>query len=744
MPSAEDSQLPLAGLGELGEPGEQDEKGPAGRSAAARGGIPPGPARRGSLPDGSAAEDPVALVVIDSPLAHLDRPFEYSVPADLADQARPGVRVRVRFAGRQVDGYLLARQAGAEHTGRLAALLRVVSSVPVLTPHLARLGRELADHYAGTLSDVLRLAIPPRHARAERSVGHDPDGGSPSTSPTPDGPTPDGVVPDWAVRAWADYPAGPALLRRLAAGEGPAAAWTAVPDAGSPQGWPSAVAGAVAAALASGRGSIVVVPDHRDVARVAAVLEERLGPEPVIRLTADLGPEQRYRSWLRLLHGGARVVVGSRSAAFAPVQDLGLVVWWDDGDDNLQEPRAPYPHVREVLRRRAVLTGAGLLTGGLTRSVQVQDWVAQGVCREVLAAPAARSAVAPRVTVAGEGHAGRSDPAAAGARVPTVAWRAVKDGLSRGPVLLQVPRRGYLLSLTCHHCRSPVRCATCAGPVQQAGARQGAACGWCGRADDATPCRECGDRRRRSAVVGQERTAEEIGRAFPGTQIISSRQGHVLDSVPDAPAIVLATPGAEPVAETGYAAVLLLDGWALLDRGGLEGGTEALRRWMAAAALARAGAAVVLAGVPTHAGLRPVEALVRWDGRWLADRELAERRELALPPTRRTATITGPADIVAELPAQLADEGALEVWGPLPLARPAPGVGRARSADGDPGPAGAAPGPEASAARLVLRAASPTGEDLLPQVVRELRAGRSLRKEAGTLQIRLDPADLEA
>lgn len=722
MSAAEDSQLPLAGLGAPEEPG-----GPAGS-------MPSGPRRRATLPAGSAEVDPVALVVVESHLPHLDRLFEYSVPADLADRARPGVRVRVRFAGRQVDGFLLSRRAQAEHAGRLAPLLRVVSEEPVLTPHLVSLGRGLADHYAGTLSDVLRLAIPPRHARAEKATAPD--------ATVPDGALPAPTVPDWALRAWQSYPAGPALLRRLAAGEGPAAAWTALPDAGASRGWPTAVAAAVAATLASHRGAVVVVPDHRDVDRVATALADALGQalgtgqaegqaagaEPVVRLTADLGPEQRYRAWLRVLRGAARVVVGSRSAAFAPVKDLGLVIWWDDGDDNLQEPRAPYPHVREVLRRRAALTGAGLLVGGYARSVQVQAWVARETVRELVPAPAALAAAAPRVTVAGEGHAGRSDPAAAGARVPTVAWRALKEGLSRGPVLLQVPRRGYLLSLTCHHCRVPVRCGACAGPVQQPGPDSPAACAWCGRVDDAAPCRECGDRRRRTAVVGQERTAEEIGRAFPGAQIVSSRQGHVLSTVPAAPAIVLATPGAEPVADGGYAAVVLLDGWALLDRGGLEAGMEALRRWMAAAALARPGAGVVLAGVPAHAGLRPVEALVRWDGRWLAARELEERVELALPPARRTATVTGPEQVVAEVPGQLSVAGGeLEVLGPLPL-------GARAGTSGDAGPV----------TRLVLRAAPSAGEQLLPDALRDLRAGRSLRKEAGDLQVRLDPADLDA
>src|SRR5690242_21627643 len=86
------------------------------------------------------------------------------------EAAGPGVRVRVRFAGQLVDGYLLGRAQASEHQGRLARLERVISPEPVLTPEIFDLARAVADRYAGTLADVLRLAIPPRHATAEREA----------------------------------------------------------------------------------------------------------------------------------------------------------------------------------------------------------------------------------------------------------------------------------------------------------------------------------------------------------------------------------------------------------------------------------------------------------------------------------------------------------------------------------------------------------------------------------------------
>ena len=125
---------------------------------------------KGSKDQAVSERLPVARVAVDISLAHLDRPFDYLVPASMDETAVPGCRVRVRFAGQLVDGYLLDRTETSEHQGRLARLERVISPEPVLTPEIFDLARAVADRYAGTLADVLRLAIPPRHATAEREA----------------------------------------------------------------------------------------------------------------------------------------------------------------------------------------------------------------------------------------------------------------------------------------------------------------------------------------------------------------------------------------------------------------------------------------------------------------------------------------------------------------------------------------------------------------------------------------------
>jgi len=673
----------------------------------------------------AAAIDPVALVLVDVGLAHLDRPFEYLVPASMADLAVPGARVKVRFAGQDVDGFVLERARSADYQGTLAPLRKVVSPEAVLTPAVLALSREIAGRYAGTLADVVRLAVPPRHAAAEKNL--------PTQAPTSPVAAPE-------PGPWVGYPAGVSFLRRIASGDGPAASWLALPGQRVDADWPAAMAVAAATALAAGRGALIVVPDHRDVDRVDAALHSLLGAGQHVRLTAGQGPQARYTAWLKVLRGQVRCVVGTRAAVFAPVHDLGLVAWWDDGDDVLVEQRAPYPHVREVLLTRARLEGAAVLTGGFTRTTSIQQCVESGELRTVVADPAARRRAAPRVVVAGEGTDVERDGASAHGHLPSVAWRAAKSALEHGPVLIQVPRRGYVPSLSCQTCRDPARCTRCHGPLSLSSGDARPTCRWCGTVDAAFECVSCGGRTMRSSVVGARRTAEELGRAFPGVPVHTSGAGDVLSSVPAKPSLVISTPGAEPVAENGYSATLLLDAWASLDRPTLDASEEALRRWMAAGALTRSavdGGVVVLCGAPMHTTLPVVEALVRWDPVWFAARELAERTELSLPPTVRMAQLVGPR-VAVQQAVELAGFGTeVERLGPLPWApqvvsgAPPGSGGSTQATDGTS---------DEPRIQLLLRTALANGPALAAALA-QVKALRSARKDKVAVSIRVDPTD---
>ncbi|MFI5764336.1 primosomal protein N' [Streptomyces sp. NPDC051563] len=660
-----------------------------------------------------AEELPVARVLVNKGVLHLDRLFDYAVPAELSESAQPGVRVRVRFGagshrvhggrregGGLIDGFVIERRAESDYNGALAALAQVVSPEVVLGPRMLALARAVADRYAGSLADVLQLALPARSARAEAKP-------SPEPLPPPAAPEPAG---------WERYGAGPGFLRALAVGGTPRAVWTALPG----PGWADELARAMAATLASGRGALAVVPDGRTAARVDAALTALLGEGRHALLTAESGPEKRYREWLAVSRGSVRAVVGTRAAMFAPVRDLGLVAVWDDGDSSHSDVHAPFPHVREVLELRAVTDGCGFLVGSTSCTVEAAQLVESGWARPLVADRETVRTYAPRIRTVGDELLAR-DGAARAARLPSLAWETVREGLKTGPVLVQVPRRGYVPRLACERCRTPARCTVCAGPLEAPDARD-LHCGWCGRDEPAWHCRECGAFRLRAQVVGARRTAEELGRAFPAVPVRTSGRDHILDEVPDRPALVVSTPGAEPVAAgAGYAAALLLDGWAMLSRPDLRAGEDALRRWIAAASLVRGDGQVVVVAEPT---LRPVQALVRWDPVGHAVRELAERAQLGFPPVSRMAAVAaGSAEAVQAFLAGAGLPPDAEVLGPVPIA--------GRRGEGSPGERALVRVPPGSGAAL---AAALKGA----QAARMARGGPA--EEA--VRIRIDPLDI--
>lgn len=209
----------------------------------------------------------------------------------------------------------------------------------------------------------------------------------------------------------------------------------------------------------------------------------------------------------------------------------------------------------------------------------------------------------------------------------------------------------------------------------------------------------------------------------------------MLATVDASPALVVATPGAEPVTARGYGAALLLDSWALLGRADLRAGEETMRRWLAAASLVRpaheGGQVIVMA----DSGHPVVQALIRWDPAGLAARELAERRELGFPPALRLATLTATATAVEEMLSRLELPQSAEVLGPVPLPE-VPGAGRGVD------PAVATEEPSGPAlVRYLVRAPRANGAAL----ARALHAGQAVRsaaKAAEHVRVQLDPVEV--
>ena len=671
--------------------------------------------------EASGVPNPVARVRVDSTLPQVDRTFDYRVPAELSEDAVPGARVRVLFNGHELTGYIEERAATTDWTRTsLLPLKSVLSRVPSVAPEIFALAEALADRYASTVANVLRLAVPPRIAALDKKYapllpGYESaylgDSAPVSTSDTPehaesepvaasatssaatssatdpyawlatpgapapfvlDPPALNPDAPD-AASVFSDYENGAEFIEDVAAGAATRAVMTVLPGH-LEHTWADVLATALAAAAASGRGAIAVVPTAKNLDLLEAALAERLPADSFVRLSSDSTPHTRYHGFVKARLGQVPVVIGTRAAAYAPVANLGLVVCWDDGDSSLVEQRAPYCHARDVLLLRASAENTAALFAGFSMSSEAARLVRTRWASHVRAPRALVRDFSPRIFSTGSEFELARDPLAAMARIPHLAFEHARRALARGPVLVQVARSGYIPSFSCERCRMPARCGECSGPLSVASGSSVPSCSWCGHLAQQWRCSECGFTHWRYSAAGATRTAEELGRAFPNVPVISSAGDHVRASVGPEPALVVATPGAEPVAFGGYAAALLLDADKMLRFDSLRAPEAALRRWLNAAALVRP--AALEGTVVTTASPSPVEqALVRWDPAWFAREELKERAQTGLPPAVRTAAVTGAeADVRAfmeeflgssALPERVREQ--LRIVGPVPL-----------------------------------------------------------------------------
>ena len=627
---------------------------------------------------------PVAQVVIDTPLPHLDHVFDYAVPAKLDADAQPGVRVRVRFAGKLTDAYIVSRTQTTDHPGTLSPIASVTSPEVVLMPEILELSQTVAQRWAGTLWDVLRSAIPHRHARAEENYV-----------------AADGEVPVGSTQLWDGYVGGPALIKHTLAGEHPRAIVTTGNDD------VAAMIGQFAQACAhKKKPMLILAPDRAAIERLVSTLAAQGVPQDCVALLmADDGPEKRYRQWLAAHRGGAQIVIGTRASVFAHVPNLSCIVVWDDWNDTYDDPQAPYWNARDVavLRSQSRPTALVIIGSSVsTDAVSLMPWLAH-VSR-------------PREDVKKSVAQTRSalddvyrDTAGRQVRIPPMAFHATSKGIEKGPVVFLVPRAGYVPRLACDKCRDVAQCSQCSGALQSSNRTSAPVCVLCGHIETAWSCARCKSTQLRATQIGAQRTAEELGRAFPGTPVRSSSGEHIVRTIASTPSIVVATPGAVPTVAGGYTAAIILDGNAQISRTDLRASEDAFHKWMEVVSQVRTGGEVVIVADSENP---VVQAVIRHDPIGFATRETQLRAEVQLPPAVRLIALTGQPQDVDDFLAALEFDGL--VRGPVP---------------------------SGENVRYLLTCSRQESPEVIARV-KAVTAARSAKKKGGVVNVRVDPRDI--
>jgi primosomal protein N' (replication factor Y) len=557
----------------------------------------------------------IARVVIDSPLPQLDRLFDYAIPQKLLGQVAVGVRVRVQFGRSKnlLDAFVVELVEASDFAGELSPIAELVSAAPILDPNVFALVRAVADRQASTASDVLRLAIPDRSVAVEKkwlesnSVAQNLKTSGRGTKQT-------------------------ALVDPHTSDEGPV--------------WATQIRDKCVAAIQAGKSVIVAVPDFRDQAVLLEVLNAVQIGSSVVNYTTDTQKSKRYAAFLSCLGNACSIVVGSRSAIYAPVRNLGEIIVWDDGDPSHQEPTSPYSHTREVALMRQRLQECNLLFLGHSRSTEVSRLVSLKFLEDV-----STPFKLPRIA--------NTDT---DIRVDSMAWKAIREGLETGPVLVQVAAKGTATSVFCATCDKRAECGTCNGPLW-IDERNYVKCRWCNAVNMDFRCQACAGTKLKQGSAGATRTIAEFGRAFPGVKLVEATAELRSETLKPGKFLVVATPGAEPRVMGGYSAVVILDANRAINRDTLRATEDAVRTWSNAIALGSADSRSVLVGVTGTLANK----FSLWSHSEMAQREYATRAELRFPPAIRLASIGASKELIQTVQTELANQPKIEVLGPLPV-----------------------------------------------------------------------------
>jgi primosomal protein N' (replication factor Y) len=549
-----------------------------------------------------------AQVWVDASVYHLDTPFSYAIPGNLSKSIYIGSIVSVPFHGREILGVVIS--LGSSTTSGLKSISKVVGSVPLLSEHIIELIKSAAARYAAHPFDIIRSAIPDRVAGVEKDLLYQP----PQVQ----------IQTGKAIQQFLQLPPSKSRSELMA---------QKIKE------------------LRKDGGVLVILPDSGEVRNLYDELR-LLSITPAV-IDSQLLKSELYRNFLNTRLGKIDVVIGTRSAVFAPVVNLRSIVLYNEGSEHLYERRAPGWNARDIALLRRHNESLNIFFVGYSPSSEVarfidEKWVEFKKVKATI-----------KVSTIPQTH---------GELLPSRALSLVKKSLKDGPVLFVVPTKGYAQAIRCAKCRTISRCE-CGGAHIKASQTSPITCSHCSQQDPQWQCIWCNHPVPSLQSRGIDRHSHELGLLLPGVALHSSSSEHRVDGYISR-GVVIATPGMAPLAEKGYAAVVILEGNRFLDQSDMRAGERVRELFFSHAALGRLGAPIILIQDEGHS---IATALTTWNPMISMQRDLEERHSLGLPPYVRIAHLTMDVSEIARLKSALTaarEDGRLpstvKILGPIP------------------------------------------------------------------------------
>ncbi|MDP1850871.1 MAG: hypothetical protein Q8K48_00455 [Candidatus Planktophila sp.] len=533
-------------------------------------------------PEVRASSKPFAKLWVDSGVPHLDSPFDYAVPLQISDEVQVGVRVQVPFNGREVEALVLERLDSTHVTGVIKEITKLISPHPVATVATLELFAAVSRHWACNPFDIVRFAIPSRVVSVDKSLLAQQQ---------------------------------PTVLNSVNTDSDRFIAFEPVSD-------PADQCAELILQKAQVGSVLVIAPDESDVDAICESLEK--SRVKYIRLDSSLSRSDRYSNFLKTLRSSDCIVVGARSAVFAPILNLKCVIMYKESSFEHFEKRSPGWNVRDVLSLRSGIEGFQRIYMGYVPSLDIALLIENAQLKYIFHSH--------QLNV-------KAFSSSDGALLPDRIFKEIRKGLKLGPVLFIVPRKGYGNALLCANCKNVAVCA-CGSRLAVTSKNADPICLLCHTTYLDWACSWCHGSKQYLGSRGIDRAGEEISRAFPGLPLILSFGNVIKTTVENRPALVLATPGSAPKVKWGYGAVVILEGWKFFAHADLRSQERARELFFETAAMARVNSSVLLS-IDESSPI--VSSLVRWSPGAMIRRELKERLEVPLPPYVSSVTISGDA-----------------------------------------------------------------------------------------------------
>lgn len=541
--------------------------------------------------------NPVAQISVDTGVFHLPDIFDYLVPKALSEVIVPGVFVEIPFGSREVSGYVVSRNQSNLDYSKLKFIKKTISPIPLLSEELLEIVTDTSNRYACKPWDVIRSAIPPRMASAEKDfVGREL---SQSTS------------------------SKLKLSHKLTISADEADLNREISEAFS--------------RLTESQQLLVIVPDERDIKQLI------MGDLPItpIVLSTELAKSDRYLNYLTARFDAPKLIIGTRSAIFTPLNQNSKIFIFNDNDESMYERRSPGWNVRDIALLRSGDHSLHFI--GASPSLEIVrlaelGWIAREKKRDKYRTK--EYAI----------HFPQS-------RVSDIA--VIKAGLKLGNVLVVMAETGYITAIACQKCRNQAKCE-CGGKLHISSRGAIPQCMLCEKYFQDWKCAWCDSENIRSIGKGSNRYAEEIAKAVPGYRVALSKGGARVDVLPvtEENILVISSYGCEP--KGNYSAVVLKSLENLTNRVDLRS-LEFARRCIFENLNRMDNKKTSSAFIDLPVENPISQAILRNDVYGLCLAEIDERNSSLLPPSVRIATLIGEGSAIRQLAKQFEDNALFTV-----------------------------------------------------------------------------------